>query len=128
MPPPKYQQIAQELRDAVIDGEYPPGDKLPAIPQLMVRYGVARETVRRAIAVLTNEGVVTPHSGVGTVVRDTGRINRHSGPIPSSAARLDELSVMISRLSEVATLNKGALTWAEVHEEFAVRRAELAGQ
>lgn len=66
----RYQEIARHLRDRIADGTYPPGSKIPAIPALMQEFDVARDTVRDAVARLTNEGLVTPQRGVGTVVRD----------------------------------------------------------
>ncbi|MEO6087739.1 MAG: GntR family transcriptional regulator [Umezawaea sp.] len=66
----KYGQIAHELREAITAGEYLPGSTLPPIPDLMAKYGVARDTVRDAIGLLTNEGLVIPKRGLGTIVRD----------------------------------------------------------
>lgn len=66
----RYQEIARELRDRIENGTYPPGSKIPAIPELMDHHEVARDTVRDAIARLTHEGLVTPRRGIGTVVRD----------------------------------------------------------
>ena len=65
-----WAKIAADLRQGIQDGTYPPGSKLPSIPDLMTKYGVARDTVRDAISRLANEGLVTPLRGVGTVVRD----------------------------------------------------------
>lgn len=67
----RWQEIANALRDRIEDGTYPAGSKIPAIPELMRDYDVARETVRQAVTRLANEGLVTPLRGVGTVVRDT---------------------------------------------------------
>lgn len=67
----KHEEIARELRSAIKAGDYPPGSTIPALPELMQRYGVARNTVRDAVSSLTHEGLVTPMQGVGTVVRDT---------------------------------------------------------
>lgn len=66
----RYNEIAQWLRDRIDDGTYPVGEKIPAIPDLMQQWDVARDTVRDAVARLTHEGLVTPRRGVGTVVRD----------------------------------------------------------
>jgi GntR family transcriptional regulator len=66
----KYGQIAHDLRESIMEGEYPAGSTLPPIPDLMARYGVARDTVRDAIGLLANEGLVIPRRGLGTVVRE----------------------------------------------------------
>uniref|UniRef100_UPI003F499668 GntR family transcriptional regulator n=1 Tax=Amycolatopsis sp. CA-290885 TaxID=3239925 RepID=UPI003F499668 len=73
----KYGAIAHELREAINNGDYPPGSTLPAIPELMTRYNVARDTVRDAIGLLTNEGLVIPKRGIGTVVRELDPVDLH---------------------------------------------------
>lgn len=81
----KRNAIAHDLREQIAEGQYQPGDVLPAIPELIDRYSVARETVRDAISLLTNEGLVLPKRGRGTVVRETDPVNLHYAP--SSPAR-----------------------------------------
>lgn len=54
---PKYQRIADELREAIRVGEYGPGDRLPGENDLMASYSVARMTARQALGVLQSEGV-----------------------------------------------------------------------
>ncbi len=66
---PKYLQIAGELRNAITTGEYAPGARLPGENDLMVTYQVARETARKALAQLINEGIATPRRGAGVFVR-----------------------------------------------------------
>ncbi len=70
----RHQAISRHLRERIQDGTYPPGSKIPAIPALMEEFGVARDTVRDAVARLANEGLVTPLQGIGTVVRDTTNV------------------------------------------------------
>ncbi|MET7464196.1 GntR family transcriptional regulator [Nonomuraea sp. NPDC005501] len=53
---PLYQQIAQELRDRIMAGELPPRRPIPAESVLVGQYSVARETVRRAMALLREQG------------------------------------------------------------------------
>lgn len=67
----KHEEIANHLREAIRAGEYPPGSTIPPLPELVRKYRVARNTVRDAVGALTQEGLVTPLQGVGTVVRDT---------------------------------------------------------
>ena len=81
----RWQEIADTLRDRIESGEYPPGSKIPAIPELMDDFGVARDTVRDAVHRLANEGLVTPLRGVGTVVRDTTPV--HLGYTSTAPAR-----------------------------------------
>lgn len=66
---PKYQRIADALREAIQTGEYGPGDRLPGENDLMATYGVARMTARQALSVLRDEGVAEARKGAGVFVR-----------------------------------------------------------
>ncbi|MEV5480449.1 MULTISPECIES: GntR family transcriptional regulator [Streptomyces] len=66
---PKYQRIADALREAITAGEYGPGDRLPGENDLMAKYDVARMTARQALGVLQNEGLAESRKGAGVFVR-----------------------------------------------------------
>ncbi|MGW2730902.1 GntR family transcriptional regulator [Streptomyces sp. NPDC001494] len=66
---PKYQRIADSLREAIQSGEYGPGDRLPGENELMATHGVARMTARQALSVLRDEGVAEARKGAGVFVR-----------------------------------------------------------
>jgi DNA-binding transcriptional regulator YhcF (GntR family) len=63
------QQIANVLRAAILTRKLAPGDKLPSQPELAARYGVARETVKRALEALRNERLIVSRQGSGAFVR-----------------------------------------------------------
>lgn len=63
--PPRYKQIADDLRGKIESGRYAPGAKLPSETQLMAEYDAARLTVRSAIGILTAEGLAEAHHGKG---------------------------------------------------------------
>ena len=65
---PKYKRIHLELRKALENGIYGPGNKLPSESELVDRFGASRPTVRRALAQLESEGLVQRRMGSGTVV------------------------------------------------------------
>ena len=67
---PKYLQIAADLRASITSGERGPGSRLPGENDLMAAYQVARETARKALAQLINEGIATPRRGAGVYVRE----------------------------------------------------------
>ncbi|AQS68940.1 GntR family transcriptional regulator [Streptomyces pactum] len=73
---PKYQRIAEALREAIQSGEYGPGDRLPGENDLMATYGVARMTARQALSVLRDEGVVEARKGAGVFVREFRPLRR----------------------------------------------------
>jgi len=68
-PVARYRQVANELRGAIRAGQYAPGDQLPSETELVERYQLSRPTIRRAIAVLTAEGLVVVEHGRGAFVR-----------------------------------------------------------
>ncbi len=61
----KHEMIREQLRAEVLALD--PGDRLPPERQLATQLGVARMTVRQAIAGLVREGVVTPVHGKGNL-------------------------------------------------------------
>ncbi len=73
-----WRQIAQHLHEEIKSGELQPGSKLPTEPHLARRFGVNRHTVRRALSVLQEEGLVSIEQGRGTFVR-TPNADYHPG-------------------------------------------------
>jgi GntR family transcriptional regulator len=69
----RYQQIADRLRDQITNGVFGPGERLPSEPDLIEEYQASRNTVRLAIALLTNQGLVVTRQGLGTFVQQPTR-------------------------------------------------------
>ncbi len=67
---PKHVQIAAELRQRIRSGKLVPRFPLPSEPTLMQEFGVARDTARKAIGLLRDEGYVNTVKGMGSFVRD----------------------------------------------------------
>lgn len=67
-PTPLYVQLAGILRRAIESGQLQPRMPLPSESTLMQEHGVARGTVRAAIAILRDEGLVVTLPGRGTFV------------------------------------------------------------
>jgi GntR family transcriptional regulator len=66
---PKYLRIREALRQEIEAGRYPPGSPLPSQRLLAERFGVTLMTIRQAIGLLEEEGVVATRQGSGTFVR-----------------------------------------------------------
>lgn len=66
---PLWRTIADLTRSEILSGHYPPGAPLPGETALAERYRTSRPTVRRAIAELQGEGLVSASQGRGTYVR-----------------------------------------------------------
>jgi GntR family transcriptional regulator len=67
-PTPLYVQLANILRGMIQSGELQPRAPLPSESYLQQEQGVARGTVRMAVAILRDEGLVVTLSGRGTFV------------------------------------------------------------
>ena len=64
---PKWQQIAETLRARIADGTLPPRSLVSEV-QLEAEFGVARGTVRKAIAALRDDGLLVTTPGMGSFV------------------------------------------------------------
>src|SRR3954453_14056546 len=96
LPEPLHAQVAQSIRARVESGDWPPGSRLLAEPELAGALGISRGTLRRAIAPLVEDGLLRQVQGRGTFVAD-------SAPLAATTERL-------STLSEDLGLNGGGST------------------
>jgi GntR family transcriptional regulator len=63
-----YVQLANDLAARIEHGEFPLGSRLPSEQALADHYGVAKMTVRRAMEILRERGIVRTLHGRGSVV------------------------------------------------------------
>jgi len=70
---PVYQQLAAIIRAQIESGEIPPGRAVPSERALVQTYGVAPGTIKKALSLLRDEGLVETVIGRGVFVkqRDT---------------------------------------------------------
>ncbi|GGC91206.1 trehalose operon repressor [Enterococcus wangshanyuanii] len=64
----KFHDIFLELEKGILEGDYPPGTLLPSENQLVERYSVSRETIRKALNLLINAGYIQKKQGKGSIV------------------------------------------------------------
>ncbi|MEE8518115.1 MAG: response regulator [Dehalococcoidia bacterium] len=62
----RYIRVANEIREAILGGKYPPGTQLPSQHKTAAQYGVAFNTLRQALDLLEDEGYVLRRLGRGT--------------------------------------------------------------
>jgi GntR family transcriptional regulator len=65
---PRYLQVAAALRRRIREGAWQVGDRIATVAALQSEFDVARVTVRQAIALLEQEGLLRSHQGKGTFV------------------------------------------------------------
>ena len=76
---PKYLMVADILRREIAEGMFLDGEKLMTEESLRDRFQVSRQTIRQAIALLEDDGLVDRQRGSGTYVRHGTR--KHQGVI-----------------------------------------------
>ena len=64
----RYQQIAENLRERLVAGNFVAGRMLPSESELSAEFSASRVTVRRALEVLRDEGLVSARQGFGWFV------------------------------------------------------------
>lgn len=96
------QDVAEQLRDAILDGRFPAGSKLPPERELAAEFGVNRTSVREAVKALEALGLVSVRQGDGATVR------------PLIEASLDVLGPMIFHGGRADARLLGELTEALV--------------
>ena len=67
---PIWRQLAEQLKERIVIGEYPLGSHFPSVRELAADAGVNPNTMQRAMAQLEDEGLVITNRTAGRVVTD----------------------------------------------------------
>ena len=67
---PAYEQVVYAVKKAVITGALKPGDEFPSVRALSQALRINPNTAQRAVAALTEEGLLRARPGIGTVVAE----------------------------------------------------------
>jgi GntR family transcriptional regulator of arabinose operon len=75
----KYEIVLEFIKEQILNKQITQGDKILSENELALKFGLSRFTVRHAIDILTNEGLVEKHHGIGTFVKigHTGKKSSH---------------------------------------------------
>lgn len=65
----RYQQIAADIAAKIVDHQYKIGEKIYARSLIASQYAVSSETARKAIAILSDLGIVDTVKGSGVVIQ-----------------------------------------------------------
>lgn len=83
-PTPLYHRIYTVLRERIINGYYPADLPVPSEAELAQSFGVSRITIRKAMKILSDEGLVTRARGRGTFVTDHSQQHRLNRAVVSN--------------------------------------------
>lgn len=84
--PPRYIEIAQHLEEAIQQGDYPIGQRLPTEAALCSHYEISRFTARNALSLLEEKGLIHRTQGSGSVV-----ISLNTSMFKGAWSSIDEL-------------------------------------
>ena len=65
----KYEYIAEDIRNTILNGKYNPNEQLPLEKEMCEHYGVSRITIKKAVDELVIQGLVVKRRGSGTFVK-----------------------------------------------------------
>ncbi|MFC1762645.1 GntR family transcriptional regulator [Planctomycetota bacterium] len=88
---PVYQQIIEQIGEAVARGQLRSGDKLPAVRKLAAELVINPNTVARAYTQLEQSGLVTTKKGSGTFISDPQHRQKDIADINLLTERMDTL-------------------------------------
>jgi DNA-binding GntR family transcriptional regulator len=115
---PAYLHIAHTLVERLNSGVYPAGSRLPSGSELQAEFGVSPMTVRRALSLLEQQGLVTGVRGRGVYAR--------SRDLADSVFRLDSLSG--EWLDESAEIRLLSADMTRADERIAARLCVAPGE
>ncbi|AZA49468.1 FadR family transcriptional regulator [Chryseobacterium carnipullorum] len=105
------EEVAGRLEQDIVSGSYRVGDKLPSEPMLMEEYGVGRSSVREAVKMLENKGIISVQQGVGIF-------------LASKTAAKDPLSKQLQRARTADVIEVRELLEMKIVEKAALNRTE----
>lgn len=90
---PKYLRIHSNLRGRITSGQWRPGSPLPSQRELADEFGVSIMTLRQALQLLTDEGLIEPRHGSGTFVAahyayDLGHLRSFADDLTAQGAEI----------------------------------------
>ncbi|HFI0231966.1 TPA: trehalose operon repressor [Streptococcus suis] len=102
----KYQEIYNDLKEKIRTNIYPAERSLPTEQQLQEMYGVSRDTVRKALAMLTEGGLIQKVQGRGSMVLKQEILNF---PV-SGLTSYQELTASLQLSSQTEVISLDLLT------------------
>ncbi|KGT87374.1 regulatory protein [Erwinia typographi] len=107
---PLYLQVSEWIRENIYKGDLTTGDRVPSENKIMEMLGVSRGTVKKAVTLLVNEGLLIQVQGKGTFVKSENISYSLGEGLLSFAESLEsqhlrfETQVITSRLDEASRL------------------------
>ncbi|MEA4901769.1 TrkA C-terminal domain-containing protein [Desulfitobacterium sp.] len=139
----RYQEIAIQIAHSIVMSEYREGERIHGRSTLAGRFNVSPETIRRAIAILQNAGVVMVNQGIGITVTSKAQADKFLRAFDQKTeihVFLDELKDYMDKRRELDLKIEGHLNkillytdrvmsrWMDVAEVEVRKNSEAAGK
>jgi DNA-binding FadR family transcriptional regulator len=113
---PLGEQVAADLLEQIVTAQFRPGEPLPTERELAERHNVSRLTLREAIGILRQKGIIEVRRGRGTFVRPTTEwspldplvLGAQAGHAPGHRASMENL-LEARRIVEVGVAELAAV-------------------
>ena len=122
---PKYIEIADWLRNNILDGTFQAGERLITEHNLCEKFGISRHTARSAVSVLEREGLVVRRQGDGTYIHLGLNTKRKNIGVLLTDPNCYTFPNMISGLNEVLSSQGHRITLALSQNKVEIERAQL---
>ena len=126
---PKYLRIHAELRDRITTGQWPAGTSLPAQRELAGEFGVSIMTLRQALQLLADDGLIAARHGSGTYVAaryeyDLGHLRSFAADLAAQGA---EIRTRLLAAEVITPADEVSARLGDPGQVLRLRRLRLAG-
>jgi DNA-binding LacI/PurR family transcriptional regulator len=129
--PNKYKRIFQQLQQAIADGQYKEGQRIPSETQLSRICGASRLTVAKALKELESIGLIDRRPGSGSYVKQTARREgRTFGLLIPELGQTEIFEPICQSMARASRATHDELLWGaathdiESHEHQAIQLCE----
>lgn len=124
-----YAQLLAQLREQILAGRLPEGSRLPSESELSDSFGISRGTVRQALGMLENEGLIERIKGSGSFVRQTkqqpsSQTDRQIGIVLSQQRDQLNMEILVG-VEQGAKMRGYSVTFSYSEENVAQQRRDI---
>ncbi len=107
---PIFLQIAAQITQSIVNGQYRPGEKLPTVREFAIQAGVNPNTMQRALADIEQKGLIQTRRGDGRYVTDDIGLIKQMGSDRLSLATGEFITAMLALGFDKAAIQKAVQT------------------
>lgn len=102
---PRYVKIAHDICSKILNGEFKEGDIIKGRSMLASTYNVSPETIRKAIIILADEGILEVKQGVGIFVDSVTKAKQYADKWDAKATIDNQYEKVVNLIEESNKLN-----------------------